>query len=194
MAKVWKTAKKRFSSICIVDRFLILFMLILFFYMCCRLFAGTDTSDTANTIGIIVRTSAAAIFGYFISNNFNKSTISMKTTSTDYTETTLSAKPTSLNTEQAFQNQIGFTAASTAEKQELGKISFTENTVPNSGHCSKIQVYVVSLVGLFSLCILLVATHYQNGTSEFTAIISQLRDFVSTCIGFLIGCGKNTSD
>ncbi len=54
-----------------------------------------------------------------------------------------------------------------------------------------IQVVIVSVIGLLSLIILMVTRQFQNVTSELTAVMSQLRDFVSACIGFLISYGKN---
>ncbi len=56
------------------------------------------------------------------------------------------------------------------------------------------QIFVVSVIGLISLTILFLTGYIENVTTEIAAIISQLRDFVSACIGFLISCGKNTAD
>lgn len=72
MKKTLVSIKKVISQFDIADRFLILFMLILYLYMMYNLFAGAVYSDDNNAINIITRTSSASIFGYFISGNFAK--------------------------------------------------------------------------------------------------------------------------
>lgn len=169
----WKKAKEFVGYICIVDRFLILFMLILFFYMAIHLFTGANSSPDSNSIDIIIRTSAAAIFGYFISNNFATSAPSSET-------------------QNAPQNPPDSENSSLLSAAENSNFSSPENTADSSKHCNKIQICMVSVVGIFSLSILLLAKHYEI-TPELAAMISQLRDFISASIGFLISCKKNTA-
>ena len=59
-----------------------------------------------------------------------------------------------------------------------------------SGNCNKIQITVVSVVGIFSLILLFIAGKFLDTTHEISATVSQLRDFVSACVGFLVSCGK----
>lgn len=157
MIKIWRKAKRTFDNVCIVDRFLLIFLLVLFGYIIAHIFSGAAASQEGNTIDIIVRTSMAAIFGYFISSNFSER------------QNTLSAQSTD------------------SEDQSLGQaVSFRR--------CSKIQVTIVASIGLISLAILFVTRFYQDFTPELSATISQLRDFVSACIGFLVSCGKNIQE
>ena len=84
--------KKIIKNICIVDWFLMLFMLILFFYMIFHLFTGIEASQEIHTIDVIVRTSMAAIFGYFISSNFSRVDVSITQQSTDHPTINLSSE------------------------------------------------------------------------------------------------------
>lgn len=144
-------------KVCIVDRFLLVFLFFLFLYMIIDIFFGADASHERNTIDIIVRTSMAAIFGYFISSNFTEKSDTLSAQSTDSGDT------------------------------------FSEGNAPTR-HCSRIQVTIVASIGIFSMIILFITRFYQDLTPELSATISQLRDFVSACIGFLISCGKNISE
>lgn len=161
--RIW--VRKFVRNICIVDRFLLLYMLILFIYLVFHIFTGTDTAQESNTIDIIVRTSIAAIFGYFISSNFGST------------------------------NHQNLSIQSTEEKEPLPYIESVKNVPENSEtRCSKIQVIIVATIGFLSLIILFITRFFQDVTPELAVMISQLRDFVSACIGFLISCGKDISD
>ncbi|MFQ9800604.1 MAG: hypothetical protein ACLR23_18665 [Clostridia bacterium] len=72
MKKLWLKFKLSFKMIRLVDKFLMLFMLILLVYSAFNLFAHEEYTQDTNAIDVIVRTSAAAIFGYFLSSNFTK--------------------------------------------------------------------------------------------------------------------------
>lgn len=169
-------------------------MLILFFYIIFNLFTGADTSQDSSTIDVIVRTSVAAIFGYFISSNFTGTNSSTAPQNTD-NNTGISLKSEEINSDSTIKNQIGFKpSAIKSSSEEPGRISFSENSLVPIKSCNKIQVIVVSTIGLISLIILFITRYSQNITPEFTATISQLRDFVSACIGFLISYGKNSAD
>ena len=194
MSRIWQRTKEIIRNISIVDRFLMIFMMILFIYIICHLFGGQDTSKDINTIHIIVRTSVASIFGYFISNNFVGKDLPPISQNANSFNSNLSATSVDSNSTNSVKNQIGFQTSSTSSNNELQKPSLSETpSSPIKSH-NKTQIITVSIIGLISLIILLVSKNFQNITPEFTATISQLRDFVSGCIGFLISCGKNTVD
>ena len=67
-----KRMRSIMTSICLVDIMLVLYMLVLLCYLTVHLFTGIEPEKESNTIDIIVRTSAAAVFGYFISRNFGR--------------------------------------------------------------------------------------------------------------------------
>lgn len=138
---------KRTGEYNLVNLFLLLFMTLLLLYTAWILLAKPPASQDANTIDIIIRTSAAAIFGYFLSSSFRK------------TDSDLSA-------------------------QEVP-------SVPASRSTSRIQITAVASIGLLSLLLLFLARGSVTMTPEFSAAVSQLRDFVSAAIGFLVSCGKS---
>ena len=192
MKKLRVVVTKIINSISLVDKFLMLFMAILFIYMTVRLLTGSAASQGTDSVDIIIRTSAAAIFGYFISSNFVKPSPMSTTNSTAGSELVIPSETLKESGGDGVVNQIGFQIPSDSQSQELGGITVSEPQTTPVGNCSKTQVYVVSIIGLFSLAILLIARNCHGETSEITAIISQLRDFISACIGFLVSCGKNT--
>lgn len=194
MRKLWKRVGESIKRICLVDRFLMIFMLALFFYTIIRLFGGTSVSADTGTIDVIVRTSIAAVFGYFISSNFTKPDVSAPAQNTDTPPMRLSSKSTDAGSDNGVKNQIGFQTSAATPDEELGKITFSENTPLPPRSRRQMQIFVVSVIGLISLTILFLTGYIENVTTEIAAIISQLRDFVSACIGFLISCGKNTAD
>ena len=73
-------------------------------------------------------------------------------------------------------------------------VTDTTEQLQSSVCCDRIQVVVVSIIGLFSLIVLLVARQFPSTAAEYTAIVSQLRDFLSASIGFLISCGNRLSE
>lgn len=50
----------------------------------------------------------------------------------------------------------------------------------------------LSCIGLFSLILLFLIHEGIAGSTSVTAAASQLRDFVSTSVGFLVSCGKSS--
>lgn len=181
------------GKIAIVDRFLLLFMLILLGYLAIHLMIDGSTSDT-NTIDVLVRTSAAAIFGYFISGNFLRSSTTFPGTSETNTNAVQPPEVPGLPSENQIKGQIGFQASTDSSQVELGTASSTVEPAPETGNTyGKIQITVVAVVGLVSLGILLVARNFPEVNAELTAIISQLRDFIFASIGFLISSAKGTT-
>lgn len=182
--------KKTITKICLVDRFLIFFILILFLYTAINLLIGSADTENANTVNTIVRTSSAAIFGYFISSNFNKR-------DSDNTADNLSSdSPIIQNTEFSddsgvqLKNPLGFETSSEISEQKTGKVSVYRENDPLPVYCGKIQIIIVSSIGIGSLILLFIIRYSASESHEIAAIVSQLRDFVSACIGFLVSYKK----
>lgn len=190
MKKLKQILRTISDRVCTVDKFLILFMLILFVYMVVNLPFGTDSSSDNSKIDVIIRTSMAAIFGYFMSGNFmkNRSEPPDSRIETRNIEIYGDAVETG---QGRIKNLIGFQAAGNEASVEKGGTPEIEEEIQRAGRCNKMQVTVVSIIGILSLAVLFIARHFQNVTPELTATVSQLRDFVSACIGFLISCGKD---
>lgn len=160
MKDLWIKSKGVIAKIGLVDRFLILFMLILLLYTAIGIFTGMTDSQNSDMVDTIIRTSAASVFGYFISSNFTK------TNKTDSTDESLNVQPDD-------------------QAEEPVKESVTE-VLADQASCRKLQVIIVSFVGGCSLFLLFITKFFIAETSEISVTVSQLRDFVSACIGFLI--------
>lgn len=186
MGAVWKRLLQKRKNICLVDRFLFLFMSIFYLYMGIHLFTGTAALESSRPVDIIVRTSAAAIFGYFISANFSSSNVpTIKNTST-VQEPQIFSDESAAN-QPMIQNKIGFQAeGKRTDSANLSRLS--AQTVSSLDHCGQQQVVVVAVFGFLSFFLLVFASHLPEQSENLTAIMSQLRDFVSASIGFLISC------
>lgn len=194
MKQLRRMLKEIVVDICITDWFLLLFMIVLFFYMVFYLFTGVGSSEENNTINVIIRTSMASIFGYFISANFSKTRVSGKSQRKENGGKESPLKTIAQNGSQTVQNRIGFQTVATSKDQESGGASVSEDSSAVLRQCSNVQVGIVAIIGMASLLVLIITGRLQNITPELTAMMSQLRDFVAASIGFLISCGKSTAD
>ena len=185
MKKCFQFIHRFIQKISLVDQFLILTMFILLIQSAFTLFVQESASQDTNAIDIITRTSAASIFGYFLSGNFMK----QKPSSLSVPTQNNTAHDSQALTENKVINQIGFDLARTSSGIEVGKASI-EELPANSGHCDNLQIVVISVIGIVSLVTLLVVRNFVQITPQSSATLSQLRDFISACVGFLISCGK----
>lgn len=173
---------KFFASVYPVDIVLMLFLLVLLIHAGVSLFSEQGVSQERTTIDIIVRTSAAAIFGYFLSAPAtSKSTDSP---SVGGTVGTLSPAVTVANT---LQNAIGFQTNGTGESLTPGNAQATAGE-PNYRIS---RILFLSAVGGVCLIFLLILRNCDTVPESAAATISQFRDFIAASIGFLISCGKS---
>ena len=100
------------ASIHPVDKSLLLFMVLLLLQSAYSIFFPSEAAPAVGDIDVIIRTSSAAIFGYFLSANFvNRSSAQTEAASSSATLTTAAQAGTEAG---APKNQIGFTAGDTA--------------------------------------------------------------------------------
>lgn len=185
MKKLWIKSKGLITKIGLVDRFLILFMLILLLYTAIGLFTGMSDSQNDDMVDTIIRTSAASIFGYFISSNFVKT----NTTTDSYSDNLnipAQANDENLNVQLSNQNEFVTSADVTEEPVKTYVTELSSDQIS----CSKLQVIIVSAIGGCALILLFITKFFIAETSEISATVSQLRDFVSACIGFLVSYGR----
>ena len=126
-----------------------------------------------------------SVFGYFISANFLKtkeSQMAEEPEARSVDETPAQAAKT------LSDEAVKLTETKTLPEQQLPG---TIQTPAPTEYRNKMQILIVSLIGLLSLVALLVSYSLKNESSGFVSTVSQLRDFVSTCIGFLISYRKN---
>ena len=176
-------APKRKPFINPVDGFLILFLLLLLIQSAFNLlFDQTFTADT-NAIDVVVRTSAALIFS-FLSGQHKVETPSTQAKSTPAPMTLSSVLPS----ENIPSGQIGFSAPmpSSSLDEVPSPPAFSEKPAVDTRTKPNLSVIIVALVGLFSMILLLIVRNFTTVTPNMSATLSQLRDFVCGCIGFLV--------
>lgn len=198
----WCCIRAALSKIHLVDKFLIVFMIILLAQSAYNLFANESVSAETHNIDVIVRTSTAAIFGYFLSTNFICRGASQQRRNS-------SAKGKimpSADKGGGIRSQMGFANPGTDSESAIGadieadlkdsRPDIAEVPEPKSvGNvtASRLQVITASGIGLFCLIILIVLRNVTGAanvasSASATSTVAQFRDIVSGCIGFLIGC------
>jgi hypothetical protein len=139
-----------------------------------NLFSGKVNLINSNDIDIVIRTTSAAIFGYFLSANFasrskNKLKNSPKETKVlDKKTIVISHEKTQVTTQKDIN-----------DKKELS--------------ANNQQIIVATTIGIIALIVLMVARNSIDITDKSIATIAQMRDFVSGCVGFLLGCPTNAN-
>lgn len=179
---LWKRARRALSVLSLADKCLLIFMLILMVQSAHNLFFHELAMQESNSFDVIVRTTAAAIFGYFISSNFqNGGRDTSKQEYTDSSSTTTLAS----HSDSKVKAKIGFASATDPVELQSGYARINDkNPLAQRNH---LQILVVAGIGLLSLSLLLITDNYFATSNMATATISQLRDFVSGSVGFLIG-------
>ena len=178
MKRFFQRLGSTLGRIALVDWFLLLFMAVLLGHTVFIAFFGAPPEETS-AVDVIVRTSAAAIFGCFLSRNSLQ------------TSPAAAPPPPSLGGGGAagLTGRIGFSLSdSPQEPLTAGAASSSAG----DGSCRRFQVCAVSCIGLFSLILLLLMRDGIAGNASMTAAASQLRDFVSASVGFLVSCSKNS--
>ncbi|WP_227449914.1 hypothetical protein [Clostridioides sp. ES-S-0108-01] len=68
------------------------------------------------------------------------------------------------------------------------KIPININEEIEEGETSELQIIIDTVICVVALIVLFVVRNFTNTTSASLGTISQMRDFVSGCVGFLLGC------
>ena len=127
MKRIFENIKQSLDAISLIDKILMAYMGILLVYIAIHLIWGA-TMQESTSVDTIIRTSASAIFGYFISNNFIRS-----------------------NSDTESKSKMNIQAQSDLIQQE-------KNTAVNTSVCcSRLQIIVVSAIGFIALVLLLIS-------------------------------------
>ena len=180
----WRAAMHRIHP---VDKSLLIFMLILLTQSAVNLFFPAGDGSVAGEIDIVVRTSAAAIFGYFLSANFigREEDDGQATQAAQTHILKPGADPVQ---DSAPRAQIGFSAGEAASEPAVPQVQTTQQPI----RC--LQVRAATFIGLFCLLALLILRNLTQlgivspASDSVAGTIVQFRDFISGCVGFLIGC------
>ncbi len=167
----------------LTDIFLLLFMMLLLAQMVYNLFVHEAVSGDSNSLDTVLRTTASAIFGYFISGGTSSTRAEESEAESITTQAaTIGFQPPAENTTP--KAQAG-TASGTA--QTTSAVTLTDAKTPPTVPKRQRQTVIVAAMGLISLVILIVARNSLELTAATIATLSQLRDFVSGSVGYLIG-------
>lgn len=178
----WKRRIQCLRAVPLADKCLIVMMIILLAQSGYSLWHHELAFQESNMIDVVIRTTSAAIFGYFISANFLAG--GRNTHDTDLPESPASTVRTP-HAGAAPKAEIGFHPDGEAESPRLGRAQALPNAPPEPENC--FQVLVVALIGMAALLLLIVARDAIATNQVATATLSQLRDFVSGSVGFLLG-------
>lgn len=180
-----------------------LFMLVLLLQSSFAMFNEHADPPEMRNFDIIMRTSSASIFGYFLSANFGQErgeeeplaqTSPQRQTKPvlppDPLESALPAKPdgAAVSPLDPAEDVLPVGENKPPALEEVPPEKPVQYYVdPRSRH---LQIVIATGIGLFSLLILLQMRYFGTMTQNSVASISQFRDFVSGCVGFLIGSAR----
>lgn len=188
------TLRKACSSIHLIDKCLIIIMFLLLIQSAYSLFFNIPSSSEFNTIDIIIRTATASIFGYFLSSNFIRNSISDSKKKNESNAESNDVTILDSSDTNETKNKIGFTNSDEDKTLESGKAAFTPNQKTSTELYvdNHLQIIITTSIAIFCLFILTIIRNISGSTgndltSTAQATISQFRDLVSGCIGFLIG-------
>ena len=160
--------RREFRQIHLIDKCLIVIMLLLLIQSAHSLTANVASHAQVNTIDVIIRTATASIFGYFLSSNF-------------------------INHHSSDRKKIMKKDKAELKIQEKGilpdPLPDPEYTVDADNH---LQIIITTIIAVFCLLVLITVRNAagfseENLTPSSLATVSQFRDLVSGCVGFLIG-------
>lgn len=182
--KPGKTRRRFWGRISLADKLLLAFMLVLLVQSGHNLFVNELGQGTSTELDVVIRTTSAAVFGYFISAGVP-----------ERGESTTTASRTKIGfavpEEEALSARMEEAEAS-GLSEELTVPSLDETTGTGQSN-SGAKTVIVGLIGLASLGLLILARNCGQSSPEAMAALSQLRDFVSGSVGFLIAHGGRTS-
>ena len=167
------------------DKFLLLFLFVLLLQSCLYLFCYDKLPPNDEATDAMIRSSAATIFGYFISTSFCSHT---KNDDMQNTSAVTTKNIHSQNQDTTSSKKIGFLTENT--DPALPPQAEQTNTTEKS-NCLHQQVVIVAICGFSALVIICVFRNFFMIESHIIPILSQLQDFVVASIGFLVGYTKH---
>lgn len=196
----WTCIRLALSRIHLVDKCLIIFMVVLLAQSAYTLFTNHAVqTDNTDNIDIIVRTSIAAIFGYFLSANF----ICHASYGRKKGGIQCGCLP-EVSDSNGIQDPVDFSAqddcaCKSSHSENESKKSEREKLQEEIAAAGRLQTLVAAGIGIFCMVTLMLMRNVPalsetaSASSSSAAIVAQFRDLVSGCVGFLIGCPTERS-
>lgn len=172
--------KKCWREISFKDKGLILIMIALLLQCIHNLYTPSTNNLNYDTINVIIRTSVAGIFGYFLSSNFLSNLSGTK--NNKFIEHKLMILNQLLKDEkideeikQEYNKQL---KEEYLEDKEDKEIYFCNKMLQNG---------IAIAICLIIIFCLVIGVNFNLISDESIVTIAQFRDIVSGCIGFLLG-------
>lgn len=172
-SKFLKSLIKCWKEIAISDKALIIIMIILLIQCIYNLFTPDPTTTNEISISVIVRTTVASIFGYFLSENFLKHSV-IKSNDSDNTIIV----PVNID------NDI---KKNYCENNKTEKLNDDPNTIKDYICNKTFQILVALAVCIIALMSLIIGNNFHLIPDTTNPSVIQFRDLISSCIGFLLG-------
>ena len=168
----------------LADRILLVFMVVLLCQTAHNLYANELAGQPSTALDAVIRTTSASIFGYFISAGVQGGTEKK----TDVPRAPIGFSAGTEEASASLRNASGET-----ESGEMLALppELRGESIEGAG---KQQILVVGGIGLAALLLLIFAGSWGELSSTAMVTLSQLRDFVSGSVGFLIrhsGVGRS---
>lgn len=175
-SKVFRVIKKCWREISLKDKGLILIMILLLLQCIHNLYNVDSTISEYIAINVVIRSSVAGIFGYFLSSNFlikdkGKTQQEIDEYKIEVLNKLLKNEDIREKVEDEYKEIINI------EQEEKEKY-FCNKGLQNG--------IAVGLCIIITLC-LIVGVNFNLIAKGSIATISQFRDIISGCIGFLLG-------
>lgn len=201
--KILEYIKKSLYKINLIDKCLIIFMMILMGQSIYNLFVNEANLNGGATIDILIRTTEASVFGYFLSANCIKKDRVFKGNSNSKKEESIrddenkdiTRRMIDDNSENAVDsiNDNTKNANNYVQSKQDKYTSNYKNNNYDEDSTTEQQIIIVTVIGIISLISIIMARDFNIDTTVSSATISQLRDFVSGSVGFLLGCPTKTN-
>ncbi len=168
---------RKWACIQLIDKCLLIIMLILMIQSMVTLFIKLDVGNESRNIDVVVRTTIASIFGYFISANFIRN-----------------EQNAPVDCDIGKKRSMKLRAGKTVKRVRSVKLSWkeaqniTHQTTPSATSLpNRLQIIIVTGLCLCALAILLALRNITGISMDQVPMVAQLRDIICGSVGFLIG-------
>lgn len=180
---IWVKLSANWHNFHLADKWLIIIMAILMIQTAHNLFFADIALQDRAALDVVVRTTTASIFGYFISSNFQSNYKNIQKNNHSSTNS-IGVEPPSDNSPH-IKARMGFSTESKETELHSGYAYPDNNSAPESDHHA--QITIIAVIGIICLIFLLIVRNYPTINTTSIAALSQIRDFISGSVGFLIG-------
>ena len=177
---ILKALIKCWHEVSISDKSLILIMIILLFQCVHNLFTPEPITPNKISVNVVVRTSVASIFGYFLSENFLKTQV---------------VKSKTTNLIIPLNQDDNENANGCINKDENSPTIYTPiNKEVKNYICNKtVQILIAVIVCIISLLCLIIGNNLNLIPYGTNPTVVQFRDLISSCLGFLLGHSRDSN-